>query len=320
MELAAIGEHPVNPHPVGLLCPGCTQPALGQYPASSHQSPVTGQRYHLYHCQSCDLDFWWPRQLSPEIYRSAALSQYEGYHQGTRPFPPWARLFFDLMPTHSGKLLDVGCGDGAFLARAATSGFEIHGIDFDSNSIRIAREKHGLQNVVDQPLDLYLESARRSHTYYDVVCFFEVLEHQAEPSEFLETILGILAPAGWIAGSVPNRNRFLAKLDRRFGAGDLPPHHFFWFSARALNNLLTRKGFRDIRILPSGNISFQELLTKLGNLAQSRLEPFVARLPRISKTITHIALWPVAALLWLGLTWRPAHLYFQARLGSNDEP
>jgi 2-polyprenyl-3-methyl-5-hydroxy-6-metoxy-1,4-benzoquinol methylase len=320
MELAAIGDHQMKPPSAGLFCPGCTRSVQDPTPTATHLSRVTAQRYNLYCCQFCDLDFWWPRQLSPEIYQSAALSQYLGYHQGTRPFPPWVRLFFDLIPTRSGKLLDVGCGDGAFLARAAACGFETHGIDFDSNSIRVAREKHGLQNVVDQSLDIYFESARRSHTYFDVVCFFEVLEHQAEPSEFLEAILDVLAPGGWIAGSVPNRNRFLAKLDRRLGAGDLPPHHFFWFSARALNNLLTRKGFCDIRILPSGNIGFQELLTKLSRLALSRLEPFVARLPCISKTISHIVLWPVAAFLWLGLAWRPAHLYFQAHLGSNDRP
>jgi 2-polyprenyl-3-methyl-5-hydroxy-6-metoxy-1,4-benzoquinol methylase len=41
-----------------------------------------------------------------------------------------------------------------------------------------------------------------------VITFFEVLEHQDKPREFLEMVKGLLKEGGYIAGSVPNRERF----------------------------------------------------------------------------------------------------------------
>jgi SAM-dependent methyltransferase len=298
--------------PVTAGCPGCGAPPAETHSTGTYTSPVTGQHYRLSHCHACDLEFWSPRHLNPELYESAALHEYAQYHQGTRPFPAWTLPFFDHMPQNSGRLLDVGCGDGAFLARAASLGFQVHGIDLDPNSVRVAREKYGLQHVEAVLLDSFLQSSRASGTRYDVVCLFEVLEHQAEPRAFLDAIQALLVPGGYVAGSVPNRQRFLTRLDRRAGTGDLPPHHFLWFSSRALANILTQHGFRDVRVVPSGNIGFRALLAKVAQLILSKLGARATGRLLLGAAL-RIAIAPIVAVLWLGRIWRPAHLYFQAR-------
>lgn len=303
----------MNATPEPISCPGCNETVAAQYFERTYFSKITHQRYLLYLCRHCDLAFWWPRLLRPELYQSATLPQYNEYHEGQRPFPPWVHSFFELIPIRSGQLLDVGCGDGAFLARAASFGFKVRGIDLDEHSIRVAQDKHGLQDVAAMPLDTFLQSAKVQGHHYDVICFFEVLEHQAEPGAFLETIQDIVAPDGYIAGSVPNRKRFLAKLDRMVAPGDLPPHHFLWFSAHALTNILRRYGFHGIDVVPSGNIGFRSLLTKVVRLAISKLSWVATRYTHLYRAMLYIVMSPIVVILWLGLKLQPAHLYFQAR-------
>ena len=55
-----------------------------------------------------------------------------------------------------------------------------------------------------QPLQSF-----RSHypnEVFDIVSFFEVLEHQADPAAFLSEVRACLRPRGFIVLSVPNRN------------------------------------------------------------------------------------------------------------------
>lgn len=61
----------------------------------------------------------------------------------------------------------------------------------------------------------FAEYCKEHNLKFDIITFFEVLEHQVDPVGFLETIKGMLNPGGWIAGSVPNRDNFLAKFNGR---------------------------------------------------------------------------------------------------------
>src|SRR3546814_17287077 len=60
--------------------------------------------------------------------------------------PPW-RLEWDHYARHlpkpkpgHNKLLDVGCGNGEFLLRARSQGWDVYGIDFDAEALRHANE------------------------------------------------------------------------------------------------------------------------------------------------------------------------------------
>jgi 2-polyprenyl-3-methyl-5-hydroxy-6-metoxy-1,4-benzoquinol methylase len=55
-------------------------------------------------------------------------------------------------------------------------------------------------------LEEFYEYAKEKNLKFDVITFFEVLEHQDKPREFLEMVKGFLKGGGYIAGSVPNRD------------------------------------------------------------------------------------------------------------------
>jgi 2-polyprenyl-3-methyl-5-hydroxy-6-metoxy-1,4-benzoquinol methylase len=292
------------------ICPVCQFKVDATQYKRAYVAPFNRQLYQLHACPDCRLEFWTPLKMLPAFYEHEGFSAYSDYHGGRRHFPPWCEAFFVLMKMRSGRLLDVGCGDGFFLARAQSLGFEAWGIDLDKNSVRSAVDNLALDRVRHSTLDEFALVCNHSCTQFDLVTFFEVLEHQDSPADFVAQVASLLKPGGKIAGSVPNSGRFLACLDRRLSAGDLPPHHFLWFTARSLKRLFESKGFTNVIVQPSGNIAYQALKEKVGALLNRH---FCGGATNLAARMT---LWPVAhgaaGLLWLGYRLRPAHLYFQA--------
>jgi SAM-dependent methyltransferase len=80
---------------------------------------------------------------------------------------------------------------------------------------------------------------RDAEEKFGVVTFFEVLEHQAEPAKFLEEVKACLRTCGYVALSVPNRERWLTGPD----VLDYPPNHFLRWSAGSLRQFLGSRGF-----------------------------------------------------------------------------
>jgi SAM-dependent methyltransferase len=76
----------------------------------------------------------------------------------------------------------------------------------------------------------------------------EVLEHQDKPREFLEMVKGLLKEGGYIAGSVPNRERLFVETEWKHFRGDYSPHHFLRFSKSLLEKALNFSGFKDIEV------------------------------------------------------------------------
>jgi hypothetical protein len=61
-------------------------------------------------------------------------------------------------------------------------------------------------------------------------------------------VKGLLKEGGYIAGSVPNRERFLREIYWKISHADHPPHHFLRFSRRSLENALKLSGFENAHV------------------------------------------------------------------------
>ena len=126
-------------------------------------------------------------------------------------------------------------------------------------------------------LEEFYAYAKEKNLKFDVITFFEVLEHQDKPREFLEMVKGLLKEGGYIAGSVPNRERLFAEIDwkDRFH-WDYPPHHFLRFSKPSLEKALNFAGFKDIEVYKL-DLPFIELFPYLekklfGNLDKLKIK------------------------------------------------
>ena len=168
---------------------------------------------------------------------------------GTR-LREYHKAFFKYFPSNvRGKLLDVGCGDGRFLRYAKEQGFEVWGIDFDKKSVENVKRNLGIDTVFAMSLEEFYEYAKERGLKFDVITFFEVLEHQDKPKEFLEMVRELLKEGGYIAGSVPNRERLFVEMDwKDHFHWDYPPHHFLRFSKSSLEKALNFSGFKDVEV------------------------------------------------------------------------
>lgn len=204
------------------------------------------KKFELYHCHKCDLMFWFPLLMDYQIYKHSNVSLYTAYHADLMGSLEISSHPLDAIPIKNGSLLDVGCATGTFLKYAQKKGFTVYGVDFDEISIENAKKK-GLKNVYTMSLDEFYDFANSVGLKFNIITFFDVLEHQDNPSRFIERIRDLLKDNGFILGRVPNRNRFLQRL--RFELDyDFPPHHFLMWSERALRNFLERFGFKDVNV------------------------------------------------------------------------
>lgn len=142
-----------------------------------------------------------------------------------------------------GKLLDVGCGNGLFLAFAVERGWDGYGLDNSPGAIRVAQNRLGDRIR----LTTLLEASYPSDSF-DIISLFEVLEHLPDFTDHLREIHRILKPGGWLCVSVPN----FASLERwifgKWWVGLDAPRHLQQFTPASLHFFLKESGFDEVAV------------------------------------------------------------------------
>ncbi len=139
--------------------------------------------------------------------------------------------------------LDVGCGDGRFMAALAQLGWSVAGTETDSVAADLARRRaHAtIYEVPTEALDLPTES-------FDLVSLLHVLEHVPDPAATLATCFRLLRPGGALLLALPNAQSAEARL---FGSAwyhlDLP-RHLWGFTPGSLARLTEQLGFERLSL------------------------------------------------------------------------
>lgn len=156
-----------------------------------------------------------------------------------------------------GRLLDVGCAAGFFLAPAAER-YEAVGVEISDYAARYARERMGLDVVTGE-----LADARFPDERFDVVTLWDTIEHLVEPAATVGEIARITRPGGMLAISTGNVASRLARRGLEQWSLMAPPGHLFFFSPATLGRLLGRHGFDVIRRRGDGVVSTRPRLRRL---------------------------------------------------------
>jgi 2-polyprenyl-3-methyl-5-hydroxy-6-metoxy-1,4-benzoquinol methylase len=128
------------------------------------------------------------------------------------------------------RILDVGCGSGAFLECCQVAGFQnLFGLEFNETAIRVCLKK-GLK-VIDERIETLAASDKK----FDVITAFQVLEHVDDPLSFFQSASKMLSPGGRIIFSTPNADSFLKRF--QWNLLDLPPHHASRWDTRAYQTI-----------------------------------------------------------------------------------
>lgn len=139
------------------------------------------------------------------------------------------------------RILDIGCGPGFFLKRAAGRGWRGVGIEPSSKA---AKHAEGLGLDVRNAI---LERAGIEKERFDAIHMSEVLEHIPDPAGMIERTFNLLNDGGIICVIVPNDyNPLQAALRDKPGCEPYwisPPHHINYFTFDSMEGLLKKKGF-----------------------------------------------------------------------------
>ncbi len=203
----------------------------------------TGMRFLVVRCDRCDFVYTNPR---PDADSILAFYDDPGRNQLDLPTPRVSRgdaMCRRLARRRAGRLLDFGCGDGAFLAEMQRRGWEVAGLDTDEDAVERAIELHGL------PVELgTLPNPHWNASRFDAITMRQSLEHVHRPLDTLREACQLLTPSGVLMVSVPNFDSLAAGW---FGpdwyALDLP-RHLSHFTPRTLHAILKKAGFDRIEI------------------------------------------------------------------------
>jgi 2-polyprenyl-3-methyl-5-hydroxy-6-metoxy-1,4-benzoquinol methylase len=217
-------------------------------------------------CRACGLVLSNPRddtETLARVYAGLADTVYESEDQN-RDLD--ARAHLALVTSRRpppGRLLDVGCATGIFVARAAEAGFEAAGTDASAWAISKARARSPLSRFETGTL----ESVRFVPASFDVITLWDVLEHVHSPRDVLQRVRGWLAPSGILCLSMPNSGSAVARaMGKRWIL--LLREHLWYFSPDTLGRLLSQTGFSVVDVR-SKWVSFS-LANVAGRLAQYR--------------------------------------------------
>lgn len=149
-------------------------------------------------------------------------------------------------PASAGRrILDVGCGNGDFLAVAQDLGYAAQGLDPDPKAVELARSS-GLEARLGS-----LPGSGEAPASFDHLFLNHVLEHLHDPVGALREAKALLVPGGRLWLSLPNID---SEGMRRFGPdwrGLEPPRHLVLPPAPRLLQLLGGLGFEGATLLPA---------------------------------------------------------------------
>ena len=214
-----------------------------------------GQGQAFFHCMGCDARYMYPG-LSSEEESQFYAAEFEGFMAGRAGTKGgWERAEEHIKANEStrvrrmkyltpqlpaaARVLEVGCSSGFMLYPLTVAGHECVGIE-PSGVFRdyVAGRTIPVYDSIQALPDLY------SGRYFDVIMHFFVLEHIAQPQEFLEAQLALLKPGGKLIFEIPNA------ADPLYSVYDIPAfERFYWsvahhwyFSERSTRKLLDSIG------------------------------------------------------------------------------
>lgn len=230
-------------------CPDCT----GEHFAAFHTCrdyTVSSELFTLARCRQCQMVITQHPPDSESIgnyYKSANYVSHSDtkqglffrlYHLARRWMLQFKRK---LVEKYSGKtngqLLDWGCGTGYFLSAMRQAGWQVQGIEADSDARRYAQQKFNLSVIANDEIEQLADNQ------YDCISFWHVLEHLHDLRGTLSDVRRLLAPQGIVVIALPNQQSYDAWYYGKYWAAWDVPRHLWHFAPQNIERLMAANGF-----------------------------------------------------------------------------
>lgn len=144
----------------------------------------------------------------------------------------------ELLRGGPGSLLDIGCSLGVFLDVARSRGWEVAGVEPGGTARARAEAEFGLS--------VHADLRELGERRFDVVTFWEVVEHVKRPAELLEAARAVLAVGGVVLTLVGGNVHSLANRVMRAASAAFDFSRLWYFSPSSYATLLGRAGLAQV--------------------------------------------------------------------------
>jgi SAM-dependent methyltransferase len=145
-------------------------------------------------------------------------------------------------PLTPGRMLEVGCGSGAYLHEMAARGWSVEGLEFSPDAAAAAR-------ALGYPVQVgALETAVDPTAPYDLIAGWMVVEHLHDPLAGLRKLARWTRPGGWLALSTPDAAAPEFKLFGNAWYALHLPNHLYLYDQRTLRRILGQSGWQLRRV------------------------------------------------------------------------
>lgn len=152
------------------------------------------------------------------------------------------------------RVLDLGCGDGAFAAALTGAGAVVTAVDVSGEAVRRARRR-----APGAQVELVAEGGELpfAEDAFDLVWCGETLEHVADVAGLLAEVRRVLRWGGTLLVTTPNVPRLGVAVEALRGRPleerlDPRADHLRFFTARTLAGVLRDAGFAEVAVRAAG--------------------------------------------------------------------
>lgn len=146
-------------------------------------------------------------------------------------------LQYRMAPRAPARVLDYGCGSGAYLVQLEPLGYALAGAEYDPKLLA-ALSARGIDIA-----DVAGIEALGWEAHFDHITLSHVLEHVPDPAQLLARLHAMLKPGGSLYLVLPNGEATGLDIFGRYWRGLEAPRHFALPSRRALAEALVQAGF-----------------------------------------------------------------------------
>lgn len=216
--------------------------ALDGHAFASRKRPEH-MRLRLVACPVCDLVYATPVP-SPEAlaraYDAAAFDSAEEARYAARSYAQELRDLIATLPDRQGAL-DIGTGEGAFLAELMKLGFtDIGGVEPSAAPIDAAYP--AVAGLIEH--DVFRPDIRPPGSLSLVTCF-QTIEHVPDPAELVRDAATLLKPGGMLVLVCHNRRALINRM-LAMRSPIIDVEHMQLFSPQSVDELLRRGGLGDV--------------------------------------------------------------------------
>jgi len=217
---------------------------------------VSGEKFQLIHNEEFDYLETKPKpsiDKLPDYYKSedyishtnSKRNVFEKVYHRIREVSLKRKLkLINSFNTDEKKLLDIGCGTGAFLKAAQNNNWSISGIEPDEKARAIANE------ITNKSVYNTSQLIKFEDQSFDVITLWHVLEHLPNLEEEIFTLKKLLKPNGRLIIAVPNYKSYDATYYKNFWAAYDVPRHLWHFSQTSIKRLFQKVDMKVIKTLP----------------------------------------------------------------------